>query len=122
MPTGTTSYRSGSRAAITLPAETHEIACSVLRPPKTTATRTLPALPLIAEDSSRAPVSDPPAPPSRSPPVQRGGEVGDEVVGVLDAAGEPHDPLGAGAPPPLRPPVGRAVHAAEAGRRRPQPA
>ncbi len=48
MPTGTTSYRSGSSAAITLPAETQEMACSALRPPNTTATRSLPAFPLIA--------------------------------------------------------------------------
>ena len=33
MPTGTTSYRSGSSAAITLPAETTEMPCSLLRPP-----------------------------------------------------------------------------------------
>src|SRR4051794_9358443 len=54
MPTGTTSYRSGSRAAITLPADTQEIACSALRPPNTTATRTLPTCPLITTDPSRA--------------------------------------------------------------------
>src|SRR3954468_1956278 len=39
IPTGTTSYSSGSSAARMLPALTQEIACSVLRPPKTTATR-----------------------------------------------------------------------------------
>ena len=39
MPTGTTSYFSGSSAAITLPAEMQEIECSLERPPKTTATR-----------------------------------------------------------------------------------
>ena len=33
MPIGTTSYRCGSSAAITLPAETTEIPCSLLRPP-----------------------------------------------------------------------------------------
>src|SRR4051794_41866583 len=93
MPTGTTSYRSGSRAAITLPADTQEIACSALRPPKTTATRTLPACPLITTDPSRATpqppgggadpavaaagssvweprrVQDPPAPPGGPPPT-----------------------------------------------------
>src|SRR5215218_687137 len=47
MPTRTTSYRSGSKAAITLPADTQEMACSALRPPNTTATRTLPCFPLI---------------------------------------------------------------------------
>ena len=41
MPTGTTSYSSRSSAASTLPALTQEMACSVLRPPNTTATRTL---------------------------------------------------------------------------------
>ena len=41
MPTGTTSYRSGSMACSTLPAVTQEIACSLERPPKTTATRGL---------------------------------------------------------------------------------
>ncbi len=41
MPTGTTSYLSGSRAAITLPAEMQEMECSPERPPKTTATRGL---------------------------------------------------------------------------------
>jgi hypothetical protein len=44
MPTGTTSYFSGSSAAITLPAEMHEMECSLERPPKTTATRGLLAL------------------------------------------------------------------------------
>src|SRR3954464_186171 len=39
MRTGTPSWRSGSSAASTLPADTQEIACSVLRPPKTMATR-----------------------------------------------------------------------------------
>src|SRR6185312_13119078 len=39
MPIGTTSYRSGSRAEMTLPAETTEMPCSLLRPPYTTATR-----------------------------------------------------------------------------------
>src|SRR4051794_20689661 len=41
IPTGTTSYRSGSMACRTLPAVTHEIACSLERPPKTTAIRGL---------------------------------------------------------------------------------
>ena len=41
MPIGTTSYASRSIAASTLPAVTHEIACSLDRPPKTTATRGL---------------------------------------------------------------------------------
>ena len=39
MPTGTTSKRSGSRLRRMLPADTHEMACSLLRPPNTTATR-----------------------------------------------------------------------------------
>ena len=42
MPIGTTSYLSWSRAARTLPAVTQEIACSLDRPPKSTATRGLP--------------------------------------------------------------------------------
>ncbi len=33
MPTGTTSYRSGSSAASTLPADTTDTPCSLLRPP-----------------------------------------------------------------------------------------
>ena len=41
MPIGTTSYASRSIAASTLPAVTQEIACSLDRPPKTTATRGL---------------------------------------------------------------------------------
>ena len=39
MPTGTTSYASRSMACSTLPAVTQEMACSLERPPKTTATR-----------------------------------------------------------------------------------
>src|ERR1700754_563230 len=39
MPTGITSYWSGSSTRRMLPALTAEIACSVLRPPNTTATR-----------------------------------------------------------------------------------
>lgn len=42
MPTGTASNRCGSRLRRMLPADTHEMECSLLRPPKTTATRTLP--------------------------------------------------------------------------------
>ena len=41
MPTGTTSYSSVLSAARMLPPLTQEMACSVLRPPKTTATRSL---------------------------------------------------------------------------------
>src|SRR3954451_19722697 len=99
MPTGTTSYRSGSRPPIPPPADTQEIACSALRPPNTTATRTLPAFPLIAADPSRA------VPARRSGGVERGREVGDEVSGVLDATGEPDEPRGHRVPAPLRPPV-----------------
>ncbi len=65
MPTGTTSYRSGSIAFRTLPAVTHEMACSLERPPKTTATRgrfgvvsiaprTLPGRGAGADDRSRS--------------------------------------------------------------------
>src|SRR5271167_711713 len=39
MPTATTSKRCGSRLRRMLPADTHEMACSLLRPPNTTATR-----------------------------------------------------------------------------------
>ena len=41
MPIGTTSYADRSMACSTLPAVTHEMACSLDRPPKTTATRFL---------------------------------------------------------------------------------
>src|SRR5699024_7784428 len=40
---GTTSNRSRSMFASTLPAERHEMVCSLLRPPNTTAIRVLPA-------------------------------------------------------------------------------
>src|SRR5699024_4754817 len=43
IPIGTTSNRSRSRFASTLPAERHEMVCSLLRPPNTTAIRVLPA-------------------------------------------------------------------------------
>jgi hypothetical protein len=39
MPIGTTSYLERSKARRTLPAEMQEIECSLLRPPKMTATR-----------------------------------------------------------------------------------
>ena len=42
MPIGTTSYLRRSMARRTLPAEMHEMACSLLRPPKMTATRRRP--------------------------------------------------------------------------------
>ena len=42
IPTGTASYLSGSSAASTLPADTTEMPCSLLRPPYTTATRIRP--------------------------------------------------------------------------------
>ena len=41
MPIGTTSYLLRSMACSTLPAVTHEMACSLDRPPNTTATRNL---------------------------------------------------------------------------------
>src|SRR2546426_11488965 len=41
MPTGRTSNRAGSRLASTLAADTQDTACSELRPPNTTATRSL---------------------------------------------------------------------------------
>ena len=44
MPTATTSNRSRSRWRSTLPAETQEMACSLLRPPNTTATRVRPGV------------------------------------------------------------------------------
>ena len=47
-----------------------------------------------------------------------GREVGDEVGGVLDAAGEPHEARRRRRPRPTGPAGRRAVHAAEAGRRR----
>src|SRR4051812_38879425 len=108
MPTGTTSYFSGSSAPITLPAETQEIACSALRPPKGTATRTLPLLPLIGADPSRARPGDP------SDGVERGGDVCDQVGRVLDAAREPAEPGRDVVPTPLRASVDGAVHPAEA--------
>ena len=39
IPTGTASNRSGSRLPRTQPADRHEMVCSLLRPPNTTATR-----------------------------------------------------------------------------------
>jgi len=42
MPIGSTSYRSRSMAESTRPALAQDTACSVLRPPNTTATRTFP--------------------------------------------------------------------------------
>src|SRR3954453_9173510 len=103
MPTGTTSYRSGSRAAITLPAETQEIACSALRPPNTTATRTLPACPLITTDPSRAT----PLPPGggADPAVAAAGSSVWEARQVQDHARPPGAPPTARARPP-RPPGG----------------
>src|SRR5690606_30329946 len=53
--------------------------------------------------------------------VERGREVGYQVVGVLDAAGEPDEPVGH-VVPPLGAPVGGGVHAAEGGGRADQPA
>src|SRR3954466_12236105 len=87
MPTGTTSYRSGSRAAITLPADTQEIACSALRPPKTTATRTLPACPLITTD------------PSRATPQPPGGGADPAVAAAGSSVWEPRQVQDHAAPP-----------------------
>src|SRR3954447_432685 len=122
MPTGTTSYRSGSRAAITLPADTQEIACSALRPPKTTATRTLPACPLITTDPSRAT----PQPPGggADPAVAAAGFSVWEPRRGEDPAAPPGAPPTTpprrppGAPrhdPSRRPPVARAPLGAPAG-------
>ena len=55
MPTGTTSNSSGSSAPSTLPALTHEMPCSGLRPPKTIATRVLPGV--VTGVTSRTPGS-----------------------------------------------------------------
>src|SRR3954453_6232992 len=87
MPTGTTSYRSGSRAAITLPADTQEIACSALRPPNTTATRTLPACPLITTD------------PSRATPQPPGGGADPAVAAAGSSVWEPRQVQDHAAPP-----------------------
>ena len=57
MPTGTTSYRSRSIALSTLPAVTQEIACSLERPPKTTATRGL-RVPVVSCASGCLPASE----------------------------------------------------------------
>src|SRR3954452_5256146 len=95
MPTGTTSYRSGSRAAITLPAETQEIACSALRPPNTTATRTLPACPLITTD------------PSRATPLPPGGGADPAVAAAGSSVWEPRQ-VQEHAPPPGAPATTRA--------------
>ena len=58
IPTGTTSYFSRSIAASTLPAVTHEMACSLERPPKTTATRglRLGSLEVVSTRSAYGPV------------------------------------------------------------------
>ena len=57
MPTGTTSYSSGSSAPRMLPALTQEMPCSVLRPPKTIATRVLPGV--VTRVTSRYATAEP---------------------------------------------------------------
>src|SRR3954466_3201204 len=102
MPTGTTSYRSGSRAAITLPPDTQEIACSALRPPKTTPKRTLPACPLITTD------------PSRATPQPPGGGADPAVAAAGSSVWEPRQVQDHAAPPgaPATPRAGdRRSHA-----------
>src|SRR3954454_10507890 len=103
MPTGTTSYLSGSSAPITLPADTQEIACSALRPPKRTATRTLSLCPLIGADPSRAPWPDP------SHGVEGGPHVLHQVICVLDTAGKSAEPGRDVVRTPLCPAVDGAV-------------
>ena len=61
MPTGTTSYASRSIARSTLPAVTQEMACSLERPPKTTATRGLRGSFIVHDPSG--PAARRPAPP-----------------------------------------------------------
>ncbi len=57
MPIGTTSYLSLSMAPSTSPALAHDTACSALRPPNTTATRTLRCEPIHTPDAqSQLPV------------------------------------------------------------------
>src|SRR3712207_3816398 len=75
-PTGTPSKRSGSSAATPPPAETQEMACSALRPPNTTATRTLPACPFIASTLAAGPAA--PRRPAVSPAVWQPRRVQDQ--------------------------------------------
>src|SRR5919107_2626202 len=118
MPTGTTSYRSGSSAARTAPAETQEMGCSALGPPKTTALRRLPACPLIAADPSRGPPphpddgqDGPPAPGCGNLDLDERSRNGDDL---------PRAAPGGGRRPPLhRDRLGaRAAHRAGRVRRR----
>src|SRR5436305_382117 len=99
MPIGTTSKRSRSIAARTLPAETHETACSLLRPPKTMATRSrrasvtgrqyLPVSPRVGADRT-----DEVGSPHRADPDVRTGvgrlhhlAVSDDHADVVDGVG-----------------------------------
>src|SRR5690606_2808954 len=115
MPMGTTSYFSGSRLRRMLPAEMQETECSLLRPPKTTATRvrgvltcrTVPGGDLRVSSESYAggtghPAMSPRAPVSLtggSPPsvegrlLQRRVEIGEQIRGVLDSARQPDESL-----------------------------
>src|SRR6266487_4392995 len=101
MPTGTTSYRSRSSAASTLPADTQEMACSGLRPPKTTATR-------IRRSGMRGTLA-----------LRHGDQrcvyVRDQIGGVLAAGGQPDKARRNDVPAPASAPVGGGVQAAEAG-------
>src|SRR4051794_41883052 len=100
-----------------------EIACSALRPPKTPATRSLPRFALIAptlaerphrrswRSGGGIPVRDGGSLPELhdrrgrwfpSYRVERGGEGGDQVGGVLDPPRETHETRRhGGAPPPV---------------------
>src|SRR5690606_1933396 len=127
---------SGSSADRMLPALTQEMACSLLRPPNTTATRVLRGLTAVTlppRAARRGPTTNPNQDryvrhrargrtarcrhEQRSWSVagggiERGGHVGDQILGVLQATGEAYQPFG-GVVAPLGAPVGRGVGATE---------
>src|SRR5690242_6639131 len=99
MPMGSTSYRSGSMADRIRPALAHDTACSVLRPPNTTATRILgcPTHPPVPkpEAEARSPKPEGQRRTTRLRPADRlQGDirVRNEILGVLQADGEAYRP------------------------------
>src|ERR1700678_67878 len=109
MPIGTTSYLSRSMAPRKSPALAHDTACSALRPPNTTATRTLRCVPMHhlhcssqSEDGSPWPAwkclprcytpgllaPDPPPPWCAAERLEGYVGVADQVLDVFQADGE----------------------------------
>ena len=95
--------------------------CSSSTPTRTPSSWCCAGLPRLLRRAEPVPHGRPRGWRSRQARRARSTRSATRSCGVLDAAGQPDEARRDGVPAPLGPPVDRAVHAPEAGRRGPQP-